>query len=1298
MGLFGSYTMQGASATARIESEAGECIEVEGFAGRFVRPFDRLAALLTPTTAALLGLDASSAVPLDADDPLAEFYSASPKQASKVSAATVTSGGTSFPSFPAGSSPALGETYPLVDDLGRTVGHISSRISPDLVHNWPATHAKVQRLTALLSANLDIPLCRNSNATITLDPIPGAEHQCWRPDLCYKGSAAENEATDKFISEGLAHGYLTQLPLAPGASVFTKPPGRYWSCIPVFSVTNTKVLPDGSISSATRPVGDMRHPNTLIIPNAPPIGNMVDHIAKVRASSCITAVDAKSGFYAVPVVTDPDSSIVVTFPYRGVLYRFNALTMGGLTSPGHYTAWMESFGGSLPPEVRSRFTSYIDDAALAHDSLTTVDGKFDPLPQLDEAIAFAERMASPEGFLHSPAKSQFLVDSAKVCGLYCGSAFSTVTPEAAANLLDLQPPTTAHQARVVAGVFASLSAQVPGLGACAGTLSQLGVSAKGDLARYADPDLHARGLDAFHVGQALVRAANAESLRTWSFNPDPAWVLCLYTDASRDGLAAVAVQRHLPPATDSLSAASIPPEWASEPLDLSSPGTRLIAVAARACKAAERYRSASSLEILALDLAASSFASFFTGRPYVLFSDNRALVCRLTATKTHPKTCRVLGALTLGTRCIPVHIDGARGNVLADAISRAFVAPPTESTDIFSGVGEELDVEYNLLRTSTIPEAFTTMGFGARLPPPTASRPRLSAATRRVPRADRRPLPTPDSEDSEEADPSDFSDLDGSDDGSDDPDLPPPPSLPDLPGLRRDGTTRVVTFPLYRATDGSIIPAVSDPSSPWHKGLPFRDPGNEVDRTALIEWAHLESAHRSTDAVLHLLHQAGHHWKGIRKHVIHWCVTCTPCQRWAPWRVHTGPSPVDLWSETRIGAHLAVDVLELAKDDAGFSMVFVALDVASSFIWCYPLRSQTAVDLVTAMELVMSFNGPPATVTSDNHPSFTSGAFAASLRAWGAEHRPTSDRSHSNIAETACRAVGDALRKATSISSAGGSTRQWRVFLQGVVSQLNGAYSRRRGVTPFEAYHGRLCRLPFPSLLANDKIEDEALFRATVADRVSQLRDSHDVLGPARAREYSTSAEARLAAQPPGNLAYFKVGSLVLVRRPDRASKNEPRGSGPYRVVNRSTGGSYWLARLDGTVLRSRYPAARLKPFQERFDGSALLEEEVSIVERILDDREDAHGRVEYLTKWEGYDEPTWNPQENFIDTAAIVDYFALKDHRGKIAAQAAQAHRASALSAAPQAASRPSAPVPGTPASRPRGGYPKAPSTKLSK
>jgi hypothetical protein len=121
----------------------------------------------------------------------------------------------------------------------------------------------------------------------------------------------------------------------------------------------------------------------------------------------------------------------------------------------------------------------------------------------------------------------------------------------------------------------------------------------------------------------------------------------------------------------------------------------------------------------------------------------------------------------------------------------------------------------------------------------------------------------------------------------------------------------------------------------------------------------------------------------------------------------------------------------------------------------------------------------------------------------------------------------------------------------------------------------------------------------------------------------------------------FPVGSIVMVVDPHRANKFEAKYLGPYTVKRRTRNGNYVLQDETGDELERRLPPDQMKLVSKK-PRDIDLQNNVYEVERIENHRGSA-GNYEYLTKWKNYREKTWEPQENFKDTALISDYWKNK-------------------------------------------------------
>jgi hypothetical protein len=116
---------------------------------------------------------------------------------------------------------------------------------------------------------------------------------------------------------------------------------------------------------------------------------------------------------------------------------------------------------------------------------------------------------------------------------------------------------------------------------------------------------------------------------------------------------------------------------------------------------------------------------------------------------------------------------------------------------------------------------------------------------------------------------------------------------------------------------------------------------------------------------------------------------------------------------------------------------------------------------------------------------------------------------------------------------------------------------------------------------------------------------------------------------------------------PGRKPATEPPYIGPYVVQRTTKFGTYVLIDETGEQLERSVPLDQIKvvtvPGREFAHplNSSSLDNQVYVVERILDDREDEKGNKQYFVKWKGYpsSQNTWEPITNFTDIAMVDAY-----------------------------------------------------------
>ncbi|KJA18650.1 hypothetical protein HYPSUDRAFT_111329, partial [Hypholoma sublateritium FD-334 SS-4] len=183
--------------------------------------------------------------------------------------------------------------------------------------------------------------------------------------------------------------------------------------------------------------------------------------------------------------------------------------------------------------------------------------------------------------------------------------------------------------------------------------------------------------------------------------------------------------------------------------------------------------------------------------------------------------------------------------------------------------------------------------------------------------------------------------------------------------------------------------------------------------------------------------------------------------------------------------------------------------------------------------------------------------------------------------------VRESILKATD-----GKPDEWPDVFESVFWSERVSIQKSTGMSPYHIAHGLEAVLPFdlaegtylaPVFSARISTEEMIATRAIMLQKRPQdLARVHEQVLKARWAAVRQFEKTHASSIVDFN---FQPGSLVLVRnsRADKdLSKHRPRYLGPMFVVRRTTGGSYILAELDGSVSRLRYAASRLLPYAPR--------------------------------------------------------------------------------------------------------------------
>lgn len=225
----------------------------------------------------------------------------------------------------------------------------------------------------------------------------------------------------------------------------------------------------------------------------------------------------------------------------------------------------------------------------------------------------------------------------------------------------------------------------------------------------------------------------------------------------------------------------------------------------------------------------------------------------------------------------------------------------------------------------------------------------------------------------------------------------------------------------------------------------------------------------------------------------------------------------------------------------------------------------------------------------------------------------------------------------------GGNLADFDLYLPAVQAHVNAKISLLTKTSPMEYVFARA-----PNAYANySRAQQRLLTEVELADRARQVRD---VVFPALAGAVSERQERQRADLDAGRQVVatpIANGASVMVKDVTRSKKHEPYWTGPFVVLRCTTAGTYTLLTPDGALFHRNVPRQQLK----LISSSALADlsdldalERTYLVERVVDHRGGEDDR-EYLVKWKGYADKTWEPKANFagFSDAAVRDYWATR-------------------------------------------------------
>ena len=324
--------------------------------------------------------------------------------------------------------------------------------------------------------------------------------------------------------------------------------------------------------------------------------------------------------------------------------------------------------------------------------------------------------------------------------------------------------------------------------------------------------------------------------------------------------------------------------------------------------------------------------------------------------------------------------------------------------------------------------------------------------------------------------------------------------------------------------------------------------------------------------------RAGYYWPTMQQDAKDHVKKCDKCQRHGD--MHLAP-PQELKSLSSPWpfAWWGMDLLgPFTKGLYQNRYLIVAVDYFTKWVEAEPLSDITSLRVLRFFKRnVLARFGIPQVVVTDNGTQFTDKDFQAFLVALGTKQHFTSvEHPQTNgQAEAANRVILRGLRRRLDQNK-----KKWVEELDNVLWAYRTTPHSTTGETPFRMVYGTEAVIPVeigePSRRTEQPLDEEQNDEALreELDLVEEIRTGASLKEATLKQKIAARHDTKVIKRE------FEVGSLVLRRNADsQDGKLAPNWEGPYRVIDKTENGAYYLEDLRGKKLPRPWNAQKLKQY-----------------------------------------------------------------------------------------------------------------------
>jgi hypothetical protein len=457
--------------------------------------------------------------------------------------------------------------------------------------------------------------------------------------------------------------------------------------------------------------------------------------------------------------------------------------------------------------------------------------------------------------------------------------------------------------------------------------------------------------------------------------------------------------------------------------------------------------------------------------------------------------------------------------------------------------------------------------------------------------------------------------------------------------------------PLYSAEHDKARPKFLKKTADgfWHFGERLAVPNVPDLRLKLLYECHdaATAGHQGYHRTLASIAQS-YWWPHMSRTVRAYCTACATCQRTKPSTdrppglLQPLPVPPRPWS------HVSLDLITDLPESQGFDSIAVFVDTYTKMAHFAPTKKTvTAPELARLfMDTVVKLHGLPRVLISDRDPRFTSDFWTSTFALLrtrlniSTSYHPQTDgqtertnRTLEQILRAYCHPLHD----------------DWAAFLSTAEFAFNAHVNASTGVSPFYATYGYNPDTPATLDTAVPIDDPSALTHLERVKAVHALITENLKTAKARQAEFADRHRRELTFAV-GDSVKLDTEKLMLHGQP--SAKFKDRFVGPFKVTEVVNPVAYRLA-LPSSMSRVHpvFHVSRLLPWRVNAElpdqpqpdrpvpaaADFVSGDDVYEVDSILDCRvAPSRSTVQFLVRWTGYADPTWEPFSHVKRTDAL--------------------------------------------------------------